>query len=738
MLRLHNLIACLFLLLLWLPVSAQLPSPTPSASEAPKPQSVDELRQKLQEVQRRLDETSPPVISGAALFEEIPAIVDSLRRLDVALRRLITLEESKVQLHREFDQLEQQFEQLTSAGLEESKPYSVELLDDLQAELDAVNERSRAAELSNTAAKTTRELQKSELETLQALRRRVLDQQRYSPEDLTLRRKLEALNVAIESAETELQLATTEVETSALELKVAQRQNDFLRTKLGLVQEGFKFSRETLEQQLEELEAARKGLTQSLEEFKTDEEASREKLNRLLEDDVDDTLQADQIETRKEWLETHQRKERLLEERLEFNLHRQDLWERRYLAHSGKTPDRYEEWADSARGLLVRLQKNRDIINTELTQIRSELSTLLNNEDEEPSEDQSREELELWQEVRTQALVSRQKALEETLSYELETEHLTRRLLAELSFSQEAESFWVEVGRGWTAFKGFWNIELYTLGDSSVTVGKFIIALSVLLLGLGVTGRFTRFLSSRFLVRLPIKDNVRVNIERVLTYLFVLLVFLFALHVVNIPLTIFTFLGGTLAIAAGFGAQNILNNFISGLILMVERPVRVGDLIEVDDTLGYVEEIGGRSTRIRIPTGIHVVVPNSSLLENKVVNWTLKDHRLRIKVAVGVAYGSPTRKVIELITEAVKSQEKVFKSPAPVVTFEDFGDSSLNFCAHFWVNVVSPLDRDIVATEVRLLIDDYFREHNITIPFPQRDLNFNEPVPVRMVKEKHD
>ena len=594
-----------------------------------------------------------------------------------------------------------------------------------------------AAQLASTAARTTYELQVAEQESLQATRRRLLDEQRFAPSDPTLRRKLELVEVAIEAADAEVELAEADIETSASELEVSQKQQELLQSKLRLVQESFRFSESTLESQLEELEQGRKELTESLEAHKADEEASRGKLQTLLDDEIEDRLQADEIETREEWVETHDRKERLLEERLEFNLIRQDLWERRYLAHGGQSATKYDEWVDSARGLLVRLQKNRDVLNTELSQIRNELSELLNQDSEElPEDEDAQVEAELWKEVQAQALVARQKALEEALQYEQQTEHLTRRLLAELSFHQDNASFGERVGRAWNALLNIWNIELYTLGDSSVTVGKVCVALLVLVVGLGITGRATRFLSSRFLTRLPIRDNVRVNIERFLQYLFVLLVFLFALHVVNIPLTIFTFLGGTLAIAVGFGAQNILNNFISGLILMVERPVRAGDLVEVDDTLGYVEEIGARSTRIRVPSGIHVIVPNASLLENKVINWTLQDHRLRIKVSVGVAYGSPTRKVIELITKAVTNQSEVHKSPAPVIIFDEFGDSSLNFTAHFWVNVVSPLDRDTVATKVRLEIDDLFREHDITIPFPQRDLNFNQPVPVRMVEDR--
>lgn len=721
--------ALLFFLSLLSPVLSQTASPTPNQGQ---PRSLEDLERRLLEVDRRLNEapSNGAVSSGGA--DSLPSYTDSLRRLDVSLRRLLSLEESKVRLHSEQDRVEAELRNVSTQGLAEKKPYSVELLDTLQAQLDTINQQSEGANLANTAAKTTLDLETAELESLQATRRRLLDSQTATPSDLTVRRDLETIEVAIEAAQAQVDLAQAELEASELELSLTEKETELIKTKLGLVQQSFRFSKSTLDSQLGRLETQRQSITRKLDEQKDVEEISRARLAALLDDDIDDEAQFEEIEARKEWIDTHQRRERLLEELLELNLIRKDLWERRYLAHQGEGVASFDEWVDSARGLLVRLGKNQDLLNTELSQIRAQLSALM---DDAENLEADRPPVSQGEELKVQALVARQKALEEALAQEQETEQLARRLLAELRLQKEVAPLSERLGRAWSALLGFWNIELYTLGDSSVTVGKLCVAVLVLILGLGFTGRVTRLISHRFLARLPVRQNVKVNIERSLRYLFILLVFLFALHVVNIPLTIFTFLGGTLAIAVGFGAQNILNNFISGLILMVEQPVRVGDLIQVDQTTGFIEEIGARSTRIRVPTGIHVILPNSKLLENQVVNWTLHDQRLRVKVSVGVAYGSPARKVMELITQAATAQEAVHRSPAPVVTFEEFGDSSLNFSVHFWVTALSPLDRDRVSTEVRLAIDDLFAEHDIVIPFPQRDLNFNSPVPVRLVPD---
>ena len=724
-----RLLILLSLLWLSLPSVAQTASPTPAAAAS---DTVTELRNKLQEVQRRLEEApdGAPFSVRSVDPDAPPGYVDSLQRYDVNLRRLITLQQGKSRLESEAEQVTEAIAEVSSRGLDAPKPYTVALLDGLQSELDVTSEKLRSARLATNAAKTSEELESQRLSKLQALRRRLLDRLNDTPGDVDLKRRVENASVAIEAAQSGVELAQAELETSKLEEELAQKRQELLQLKIQLVQDSFRFSESTLQTQLDSLEADRDQATERLKSFKKSEEVSSERLNTLLEDGIPDSEQVSEIAARQEWVTTHQRKRRLLEEKLEYILSRRDLWEWRYLAHQNQAAANYSEWLESTRGLLNRLSKSRQVLDTELTQIRGILSGLLNNEEE------TEQELDRWREIQIQALVNRQKAIEDLLAYHKETASLAKRLQAELTLQDQQRSMGERAGDAWGTLVDFWNIELYTLGDSAVTVGKLCVAVTVLVLGLGFVGRFTKFLSARLIRVLPIRENVKANLERFLRYFLILLVFLFSLHVVNIPLTIFTFLGGTLAIAVGFGAQNILNNFISGLILMVERPVRAGDMIEVDDTLGVVEEIGARSTRVRIPTGIHVILPNSVLLENKVVNWTLEDSRIRTKVGVGVAYGSSPQQVIDLISQAANDVNEVLKNPGPIVTFDDFADSSLNFTVHFWVAVATPMDRDRVCTKVRVHIDELFKENNISIPFPQRDLNFHEPVPVRIISEE--
>ena len=212
---------------------------------------------------------------------------------------------------------------------------------------------------------------------------------------------------------------------------------------------------------------------------------------------------------------------------------------------------------------------------------------------------------------------------------------------------------------------------------------------------------------------------------------------LLALRLVNVPLTVFTLLGGAAAIGLGFGSQNIVNNFISGLILLAERPIRIGDLIEVEDLYGTVEDIGARSTHVRSSENVDIIVPNSSFLEKNVINWTLSDDRYRAQISVGVAYGSPTEEVTRLIRKAVDEHPRILKQPDPIILFADFGNNSLDFEVHFWIRMRRLMDRRIVASDLRYRVDEMFREAGIVIAFPQRDvhLDSSKPLDVRVLQE---
>ena len=249
----------------------------------------------------------------------------------------------------------------------------------------------------------------------------------------------------------------------------------------------------------------------------------------------------------------------------------------------------------------------------------------------------------------------------------------------------------------------------------------------------------------RWFVRLVVRKlensgadkNVINLVRRILLILFVLIVAVTVLDLLQVPITAFAFVSGAVAIGVGFGAQNIINNFISGWILMWERPIRIGDFLEIGDVKGSVESINTRSTLIRRVDGVHLLVPNSQLLENTVVNWTLIDRLARTFVRVGVAYGSPVKRVHELLLGIVEADDHILKDPAPFVIFEDFADNSLVFDIVFWAEVGGERDLRIIRSDMRFAIDKAFAENGIVIAFPQRDVHLNSvaPIEVRVVKD---
>lgn len=216
-------------------------------------------------------------------------------------------------------------------------------------------------------------------------------------------------------------------------------------------------------------------------------------------------------------------------------------------------------------------------------------------------------------------------------------------------------------------------------------------------------------------------------IKRILYIVVLTLIFLSTLSILNVPITAFAFLSGAIAIGLGFGAQNIINNFISGWILMGEKPIRIGDFLEVEGVKGTVEEISTRSTRVRRVDGVYMLLPNSKLLENTVINWTLRDKLIRGTVMVGVAYGSDCEKVREIMLDVTNAQPQTLNEQGrePAVFFQDFGDNALIFEVFFWINSQIDGGLRLVSSNIRFALEKAFREQGIEVAYPQRDIHLD-------------
>jgi small-conductance mechanosensitive channel len=283
-----------------------------------------------------------------------------------------------------------------------------------------------------------------------------------------------------------------------------------------------------------------------------------------------------------------------------------------------------------------------------------------------------------------------------------------------------------------------WHFRLIELEGSPITVGTLIVFILLIVLGFFASRIVSRRSVAIVSRRMKLTEGGAAALQTVLFYALISVVVLFALHIVNIPLTVFAVLGGALAIGFGFGSQNIVNNFISGLIILVEQPIRVGDLVQVGDVYGVVRSIGARSTRVVTGDNVEILIPNSSFLENNVTNLTLSDDRIRAKVLVGVAYGSPVREVERLLMEAARSHDRVLDDPPPRVLFSDFGDNSLLFTLYFHVLARRLVDRLQIESDLRFAIDDLFRNADIVIAYPQRDVHLDslKPLEVRVLGDR--
>ena len=266
------------------------------------------------------------------------------------------------------------------------------------------------------------------------------------------------------------------------------------------------------------------------------------------------------------------------------------------------------------------------------------------------------------------------------------------------------------------------NTELWHSGDYAVRLKEFVLALSILSLGLVASKRLARFIRKWFLLHSKRVDVTGIYaVERLLYYVLIVASFLISLKIVNVPLTAFAFLGGAVAIGVGFGAQNLFNNLISGFILMVQQPFKINDVVEFDGVTATVMEIDSRSTRVKTFDNYDVLVPNSYFLDNKITNWTLSDKIIRGKLEIGVAYGTPAKKVEEILLRLAKEHELVIPHPEPFVLFSNYGASSMDFTLYFWVDTRKGFPSK-VSSDVRYRIQEIFEREGIEIPFPQMDL----------------
>ncbi|HEX7326992.1 MAG TPA: mechanosensitive ion channel domain-containing protein [Casimicrobiaceae bacterium] len=322
--------------------------------------------------------------------------------------------------------------------------------------------------------------------------------------------------------------------------------------------------------------------------------------------------------------------------------------------------------------------------------------------------------------------------------------------------SSAAPLTWAErVGEAWATTRlvvaRVWNFELFSVEDSfetvegrritaqrSITVGKTIGALLLILVGYWLClklARVARWIAMRMLGRSHAQASI---VHRWTLAFLVALLVMASLLAVRIPLTVFAFLGGALAIGIGFGAQNLLKNLMSGIMLLIEKPLRVGDYIEFEKVRGRVTNIGFRASVVRAEDGVETLIPNSTFIESNVTNLTYSSPAMRLQLDVGVEYGVDPARVRKALLDAALSHRQVLKHPEPLAIFDDFAADAQKFRLAYWIDATPPahmsedLETGVIASEIRELIVARLAEAGIGIPFPQRTLHVDAPLRVEI------
>ena len=263
---------------------------------------------------------------------------------------------------------------------------------------------------------------------------------------------------------------------------------------------------------------------------------------------------------------------------------------------------------------------------------------------------------------------------------------------------------------------------LFKLGQSEISLGTILYFLIAFILLSYLSKRFRNFLVNKVLVKASFELGARNSIGMIARFIFLFVGGIVIIQGAGIDLSSLSLLAGALGVGIGFGLQNITDNFISGIIILFEKPIKVGDRIVVGDIEGDVINISVRATTILTNENISIIVPNSEFISSRVINWSHNDRNIRFDIPVGVSYNEDPVLVKEILMDVADENPHVLKKPTPHVFFDEFADSSLNFTLAIWTSSHTDKPR-ILKSELYFSIFEKFKEKGVEIPFPQRDIH---------------
>lgn len=281
-----------------------------------------------------------------------------------------------------------------------------------------------------------------------------------------------------------------------------------------------------------------------------------------------------------------------------------------------------------------------------------------------------------------------------------------------------SNTFWEILGK----INDFLHVTIFEVKGTDFTILTLFYIIIATVLLIFASKRLSNLLVSRILSRYIKDPGIEASIGTIFRYSLIVIGFITIFQTVGFDLSTLSLLAGALGVGIGFGLQNITNNFISGIIILFERPIKVGDRIEVGDINGDVQSISMRSTTVVTNDNISVIVPNSEFINSRVINWSHNDSIVRFKIPIGVSYNEDPQKVRQVVIDAADSISGILKEPKPDLWFDAYGDSSLNFNLIIWTSEYTQRPNNL-KSQVYYEVFKRFSENNIEIPFPQRDLH---------------
>ena len=705
---------------------------------------LNTAEEKVREFQRRFSQAEEAAIDeqaaqqlGVTLLEMQERAV-KVRDTKAVYERVLTALKKQTTLAKEEVLLREKMASQEQVRISQDPPYSLSFYDNLLDQLATTEQKKGIINLAkNFALKAMEDAKVGLVEGQQTLRK--------------LREKKEGGAAGLESARQnwELELAQLEQELTQavfdlqkvtiqnldMEAQVVDLQMDIAQKNAEWSRKHLHFDKADMDRQIENLERNRTEMQKRLKDqmqTQTRVEASwllaQERVE-TVKREPEITLAKVALKASETWREASQRVLEHTEDSIQLISRQEQAWRYRYALLKGEvSADQMDTWWKELKTRKENLDRAVRLQESYQSSLQAQIAALEKQISEQGAE--KRLQPELQNQMRALRTISDSNF--EYLSTLLASARVDQRFLEEIEDKRAHFDLAKELQALESKLRRVWDFELWVIDDRGVTVKKVVIALFILVIGFLFVKIAFRIITGRFLPRSHLGETTAVAVGKILNYLAILLLILFALRIVNIPLTVFAFLGGAIAIGVGFGAQNLINNFISGFIIMAEQPIKIGDLVEVEGNFARVEDIGARCTKISTGANVQILVPNSMFLEKSIINWTLSDREVRAYVTAGVVYGSPVREVERLMLQAVREHKKVHKAPEPFVLFDDFGDNALIFQIHFWISMSRLTERRMIESAIRFRIDELFREAGIVIAFPQRDVHLDTQKPLEL------